>query len=58
MKFVDVIHTLGVHPKMNSHCVKKLWPYIHNKMKYLIFYVDFIVTNEYGEQITIPPFTL
>jgi hypothetical protein len=27
-------------------------------MKYLNFYVYLIITNEYGKQITIPPFTL
>jgi len=58
MRFVDVICTLGVHPKMNSHCVRKLWPNIHNKMQYLNFDVDLIVTNEYGKKIIIPPFTL
>jgi hypothetical protein len=29
-----------------------------NKMQYFNFDVDLIVTNEYGKQITIPPFTL
>jgi hypothetical protein len=43
---------------MNSHCIGRLWPNIHNKMQYLNFDVDLIVTNEYGEKITIPPFTL
>jgi hypothetical protein len=58
MRFVDVIHTLGVHCKMNSHCVRKFWTNIHNKMQYLNFDVDLIVTNEYGKQFSIPPFTL
>jgi hypothetical protein len=29
-----------------------------NKMQYLNFDVDLIITNEYQKEITIPPFTL
>jgi hypothetical protein len=58
MRFVDVIRTLRVPPKMNSHCVRKLWWNIHNKMQYLNFDVNLILTNEYEKQFIVPPFTL